>query len=64
MKSSKFDWGVYLRPSKTGVERFGFDPASFAIGLGKDRDGLLVVVRDGHRSIEKYAPIFWLFLRV
>jgi hypothetical protein len=63
MKKSKFDWGQYLCPSKSAVKDLGLDPASFGIGFGKTgktrgESGLLVI-RDGHKTLETYSPDYW-----
>ena len=58
-KDTKFDWGVFLRPTKLSVKNTLVNADTFAVGFSKDKYGFLVIVRDGRKSIEKWSPNYW-----
>lgn len=58
-KKEKFDWGQHLCPTSKGVKEFGFHYADIAIGFGKTKTGMILLIRAGRHIMEYYNPEFW-----
>jgi hypothetical protein len=53
------DWGLYITPTSMGAHVLDIDPDSFAVALGYSRKGLLILIRDGHKSVEYHDARLW-----
>jgi len=60
METTKFDWGIVIEPTKKCLVVFGhMKKKDYAMSLGKNKNGNLVLVKFNKRTLESWSPSFW-----
>jgi len=61
---TKFDWGAIIKPTKECIENTMVKEEDYAISLGKTKDGVLALIREGRRTIEYWSANYWELLNL
>ena len=61
MNKRELNWGTPIRPTKEAVKNVGIGDDVFAFYLGKanKNNNEIILVREGKKSVERWAESFW-----